>query len=325
MVIEKIKRNSLNLKDMKSVVKLLFVAYAFVSFTASGQDYVFKVLANKGQNSYKSSQTAWAPLKTGQSLKSGDELKLSKDAYLGLMHNTGKTLEVKTAGTHTVASLATSLKNKNSSVASKYADFVINKMTDSGDGGDYRKSLGATGAVDRALASNANLKIMAQSSTDIINSEVLIRWNEPKQVGEVEKLTYELVFSNLFDDVIKTTETESTSYMLNMEQEPFASLDNKFVKVKVMVKGDELSSDEYAITTKPEDESYEIKKTLSELRGEVEESTALDNIVLAAFYEENSLLLDALTAYERAIEIAPEVPMYKQAYTDFLIRNNFTK
>jgi len=310
---------------MKSIVKLLFIGFMLFSVSANAQSYVFKVLANKGDNSYKTGGSEWSPLKTGQSLNSGDELKLSDEAYIGLMHNTGKTLEVKTAGTHSVSSLASSLKNKNSSVASKYADFVINKMTDSGDGGDYRKSLGATGAVDRALASGATINIMAHSSTDIINSEVIIRWNQPQQEGEVEALTYELIFSNLFDDVIKTAETSKTSYMLNMAEEPFSSLDNKFVKVKVTVKGNDLTSDEYAITTKPEDESYELKKTLSELRGEVEESTALDNIVLAAFYEEHDLLLDALTAYERAINIAPDVEMYQQAYADFLIRNNFSK
>ncbi len=310
---------------MKAIIKLLFVGFLLFSISANAQEYVFKVLANKGQNSFKSSESAWTPLKTGQALNSGDELKLSGDAYIGLMHNTGKTLEVKTAGTHTVTSLSSSLKNKNSSVASKYADFVINKMTDSGDGSDYRKSLGATGAVDRALASGATINIMAHSSSDIINQEVVIRWNAPKQEGETDMLTYEVLFSNLFDDVIKTTETTNTSFMLNMAEEPFASLDNKFVKVKVMVKGDNLSSDEYAITIKPDDESVEIKKTLTALKGEVEESTALDNIVLAAFYEENDLLLDALTAYEKAIKIAPDVEMYQQAYTDFLIRNNFSK
>ncbi|MFT6035149.1 MAG: hypothetical protein ACI9XJ_000719 [Marivirga sp.] len=310
---------------MKSIVKLFAVALLLISYAASAQSYVFKVLANKGSNSYKSSGAEWSPLKTGQSLNEGDELKLSEEAYLGLMHSSGKTLEVKTEGMHKVSTLASSLKSKNSSVASKYADFVINKMSDDGSASDYRKSLGATGAVDRALSSGAMIKIMAHSSSDIINDQVVIRWNVPEQEGEKEEITFQLVFSNLFDDVIKKEETSKTAYMLDMSAEPFVSLDNKFVKVKVIVKGNDLSSDEYAITTKPDDESVEIKKTLSQLRGEVEESTALDNIVLAAFYEEHDLLLDALTAYEKAIAIAPDVDIYERAYADFLIRNNFSK
>ena len=45
-------------------------------------------------------------LKTGASLKSGDELKVSENAYLGLVHVSGKPLELKTAGSYKVADLA---------------------------------------------------------------------------------------------------------------------------------------------------------------------------------------------------------------------------
>lgn len=308
---------------MKSIVYFLFVAVLLMGFSAEAQDYVFKVLANKGDNTVKLVGKEWAPLKTGQSLNLGDEVKLSEAAYLGLMHNSGKTLEVKSSGEHKINALANSLNSKNSSVASKYADFVMNQMSDDEDSGDYRKSMGATGAVDRALASGAKIKVMAHSSTDIINPEVLIRWSEPKQVGEIEELTYSVTFSNLFDEAIKTVETNETAYKLNMNVAPFNELENKFVKVKVTVKGKELNSEEYAIIVKPKDESKEIMNTLSELKTEVKEENALDNLVMAAFYEDNNLLLDALTAYERAIEIAPEVEIYQKAYEDFIVRNGF--
>ncbi|GAA5042926.1 hypothetical protein GCM10011506_45890 [Marivirga lumbricoides] len=308
---------------MKTIIRILAVAVYMVGATANAQEYVFKVLANKGDNSVKLQGKAWAPLKTGQSLNSGDELKLSSEAYLGLMHKSGKTLEVKSSGEYKVSSLADNLKGKNSSVASKYADFVMNRMSSEKGEGDYRKSLGATGAVDRALASGAKIKVMAHSSTDIINPEILIRWSEPKQVGEKEALKYEVVFSNLFDEVIKTEQTDKTAYMLNMNEAPFSQLENKFVKVKINVVGKDLNSEEYAIIIKPEDESAEIKKTMNQLKTEVKEENALDNVVMAAFYEDNNLLLDALTSYEKAIQLAPEVEIYQKAYEDFIIRNGF--
>lgn len=307
---------------MKSIFKILVVALLLGNFTASAQEYVFKVLANKGNNSVKIEGADWTSLKTGQSLNSGDELKLSEEAYLGLMHNSGKTLEVKTPGSHTVSGLAANLKSKNTSVASKYADFVMNKMSDDEGSGDYRKSMGATGAVDRALASGASIKIMALSSSEIINDEVILRWNEPKQEGEMEDLTYELTFSNLFDETIATETVDKTSYLLNRSKEPFAG--QNFIKVKVQVKGEDLKSDDYAITIKPEEETAEIKETLEQLKSEIEGESAMDKLVMAAFYEDNDLLLDALTAYEQAIQMAPNVPVFEKAYEDFLIRNGFT-
>lgn len=307
---------------MKSIFKILFVALLLGNFTANAQEYVFKVLANKGNNSVKIEGADWTSLKTGQSLNSGDELKLSEEAYLGLMHNSGKTLEVKTPGSHTVSGLAANLKSKNTSVASKYADFVMNKMSDDEGSGDYRKSMGATGAVDRALASGASIKIMALSSSEIINDEVILRWNEPKQEGEMEDLTYELTFSNLFDETIATETVDKTSYLLDRSKEPFAG--QNFIKVKVQVKGEDLKSDDYAITIKPEEETAEIKETLEQLKSEIEGESAMDKLVMAAFYEDNDLLLDALTAYEQAIQMAPNVPVFEKAYEDFLIRNGFT-
>ncbi len=308
---------------MKTVIRIFVVVVLMGSFSANAQDYVFKVLANKGSNSVKLNGSEWTPLKTGQSLNTGDELKLSEEAYLGLMHSSGKTLEVKSSGKYNVGTLADNLKGKNSSVASKYADFVMNRMSDDDGNSDYRKSLGATGAVDRALASGAKIKVMAHSSSDIINNEVIIRWSEPQQTGEIENLTYQVVYSNLFDEVIKTDETNETAVNLDMAVTPFSELENKFVKVKVNVKGKDLNSEEYAIIIKPQEESAEINKMLTELKTEVSEETALDNMVLAAFYEDNNLMLDALTSYEKAIQMAPEVEIYQKAYEDFIIRNGF--
>ena len=49
--------------------------------------------------------------------------------------------------------------------------------------------------------------------------------------------------------------------------------------------------------------------------------TALNKFIMAGFYEENKLLIDAITAYEQAIKLAPDVPTYKEAYEEFLLRN----
>jgi hypothetical protein len=46
------------------------------------QEYAFKVLANKGTNEVKSGDS-WQALKTGASLKKGDELKVSENSYIG--------------------------------------------------------------------------------------------------------------------------------------------------------------------------------------------------------------------------------------------------
>ena len=142
---------------MRSLVSTLTCSLLLVGATVFGQGYTFKVLANKGSNEVKSG-AEWKPLKTGTSLKDGDELKISDNAYLGLIHNSGKTLELKDAGNHKVVELASRINTGGSSVASKYADFVLSKMSAEKKG----NRLSATGAVHRA-AVNAGICLLYTS------------------------------------------------------------------------------------------------------------------------------------------------------------------
>jgi len=64
-----------------------FMTACFAAFAQA--DYAFKVLASKGANEYKSGDS-WQPIKTGISLKKGDELRVPENAYLGLVSSTGK-------------------------------------------------------------------------------------------------------------------------------------------------------------------------------------------------------------------------------------------
>src|SRR5262245_31834962 len=130
---------------MKKGRVLLAIALYFIALGAyaQAQDYAFKVLANKGANEYKSGES-WQAVKTGASLKPGDELKVSENAYLGLVHVSGKPLELKQAGKYEVTKLAASV-NAGTSVLAKYTDFIL-----SSNSAEAKKNrLSATGAVHR--------------------------------------------------------------------------------------------------------------------------------------------------------------------------------
>ncbi|MCA6432246.1 MAG: hypothetical protein IM574_01445 [Cytophagales bacterium] len=60
---------------------------------------------------------------------------------------------------------------------------------------------------------------------------------------------------------------------------------------------------------------------IDEMGSDMKEETALNKFILAGFYEENKLFIDAITAYEQAIKLAPDVPTYREAYEEFLLRN----
>ncbi|MDH5365421.1 MAG: hypothetical protein OEW67_00420 [Cyclobacteriaceae bacterium] len=294
---------------MKSLISILTISLLLVGATVYGQSYTFKVLANKGVNEVKSG-TEWKPLKTGTSLKDGDELKLSENAYLGLVHNSGKTLELKESGNHKISDLSSKISSGGSNVASKYADFVLSKMSAE----KKTNRLSATGAVHRAVV-NSSINIYIPNSVDVYNDKALIEWG-----GMEGENTFVLKVVNMFGDELFTMESSDNRYLLDLTSEKLAN--EAALLVTVSVKGnEEMKSEEVAIKRLPEDKAEIVKANLGALMSEVDIQNALNNYILAGFYEENRLLLDALFYYEEAIKIAPDVDSYQEAYEEFLFRN----
>ncbi len=287
----------------------------FLSFTVVfGQDYAFKVLGNKGDNEAKAAGGDWVALKIGSTIKEGETVKVGQDSYLGLLHNSGRTLELKDPGEYKVSDLEKKLSSGSASLASKYADFVLSKMTSSNQG----NNMAVTGAVERSADDNS-IKVNLPSSVDLYNPDAIITWN-PVQGNP----TYDVMLKNMFDEVIMETTVDQPSIKLNFDDPKLK--DQRLIIFSVKVKDDDSKqSGEYGIKKLTPDEAQSIKTSLDSLKTEIGDSTALDKIILASFYEENNLLIDAATNYEYAIQMSPGVDDYKNAYKQFLVRNGLSK
>ncbi len=289
----------------------------FVGNMAMSQGYTFKVLANKGDNKVKSGAD-WKALKTGASLKEADELEVSANAYLGLVHSSGKTLELKSAGNHKVKDLAAKVNKGGSSVASKYADFVLSKMSEE----SKANRLSATGAVKRdiKLDDNEPISVLMPGSVDIFNEKAIVRWDAPEESDK----TYVVTLKNMFNDVLLSVETSDSNFELDMSDDRMAK--ENVILFDVTEKGNDVKqSDTYAMKKLSGADSDRVKEILAELMSDVTEETALNKYILAGFYEEENLIVDALTSYEEAIKLAPDVVSYREAYEEFLYRNGLIK
>lgn len=285
----------------------LIVGLLAVSSWSFGQGYAFKVLANKGANEVKSGD-AWQSIKTGASLKETDELKVSENGYLGLVSSNGKPIEIKIAGPYKVSDL-TAKVSTGSSVLNKYTDFIL-----SSNSADAKKNrLSATGAVHRGLEDIKVLLPLNQYSS-IYNTTAIINW-EAKGSGP-----YIVTLKNMWEDELMKAETPETSIEINLTDPKYANEAAILVEVRSKVDANS-KSEQHLIKKLAPDEQEKIKKALADINGEVKEETPLNELILAGFYEQNKLYIDAITSYEKAIKLAPDVPSYKEAYEEFLIRN----
>lgn len=293
---------------MKKGRSLLVVGAFVMSFSAVfGQgDYAFKVLANKGTNEVKSGNT-WVAVKTGVSLKKEDEIKLAENSYIGLVSVGGKPLELKASGNYKVVDLLSKVQAGSSSVVNKYTDFIL-----SSNSAEAKKDrLSATGAVHRGIE-----KFVAylpnNTACNVYNNVVIVNW--AKATGP-----YTVTVMNMFDEVLEVIETPETSAQIDLSSGKIAA--ENIVIVEVFSKGDKAKSPRYNLQKLAPAKADVVKKELEQITSDVAGETALNKFILAGFYEEHHLYIDAITAYEQAIKLAPDVPSYKEAYDEFLLRN----
>jgi hypothetical protein len=288
--------------------RILILVGAFAASSISyAQDYTFKVLANKGANEVKTGD-AWQAVKTGASLKPGDELKVSENAYLGLVHASGKPMELKQAGSYKVADLAAKV-NGGSSVLNKYTDFILS----SNSAESKKNRLSATGAVHRGLE---DIKVFLPENqyAGIYNNTAIINW-DAKTSGP-----YIVTFKNMFDDELMKTETPENMIQIDLSDPKFAN--ETAVLVEVKSKADQKTKSEQHLIKRLSLADHEkVKQSLAEFSSQVSEETAFNKYLLAGFYEQNKLFIDAITAYEQAIKMSPDVPTFKESYEEFLLRN----
>jgi hypothetical protein len=302
---------------MTRKISLIIAGLAFIAFNSVGQGYTFRVMVSKGENKVKTTSADWQALRIGGKLNDGDELQVGENAYLGLVHKTGKTKEIKAAGTYKISELSQTIAASSDNIATKYADFVISKMSPEEREENRRKYASVTGAVERG-DSDASINIFMPTSVSVYNPQVMIRWDAAAD----ENSTYVVKLKDLFEQTIMVAETGETSYTIDFNNSKLSNaIVENLVIVNVSVKGNEdIRSKDAAIERFSADASSSFEVELKDLKTNLGDQSSINNLILAEFYEENNLLLDALTSYESAIRMSPDVEYFKEAYEEFLLR-----
>lgn len=288
----------------------LAIFLAFSAFSAGAQDYVFKVLANKGANEFKSGD-AWEPIKIGTALNANDEIRLGANAYLGLVHKSGKPLEVKEARAYKVSELEGQLGTA-TSVLQKYTDFIL-----SGEDGPSNR-LTATGAVHRDISlQSQQIRVMLPDNNraGVFNNTVVVRWEAEGLEGP-----FLVRVRNMFEDVLIQEETSDDNYSIDLNDEIFSNEAALLVEVSVKADANIISQSKLIKRLSPA-ETEKIASELKQMGETASEPSAMNQYILASFYEQNNLIIDAIGAFEQAVALQPEVAFFKDEYEAFLQRN----
>ncbi len=277
---------------MKRLLSIL--AFVFITGTSSGQDYTFKVLANRGENKLKRASGKKVPLKTGDELYDKDIIITDSDAYVGLMHHSGRTTE---------------LRGKQKVRVREIALPWLSGVPFDGQRGII--------AADKSDDGSELVVLLPMRSTDLYGDRAVVRWL-PRDSKKGQK--YTVTIKNIFDDDLLTVETDQTFIPLNLREIKNESGLYIF-RVSENRKYGFISGD-YGIKKLSDWDMPDVKGQLQSLLSELGENAPADKIRLAEFYEKNGLLLDAITQYEQALQLAPDLETTRKQYNDFLARHD---
>jgi hypothetical protein len=296
-------------------MKLIF-GLTWVMFLGSqvwAQD--FKVLSSQGNNNFKGSKNrVWA----GSSLKTSDVIEVGSNSYLGLMHiKTGKTIEIKKSGTYPMGSLVP--KVGNSSLVAKYGNFVgeeMVKVEKQNINKNHRKYMAVTGAVTRERTlggSSKTITLLSQDKETLFNPVLNLNWITE---DNGEKIKYYIIVSNLNSEQVAWYETEENKISIDLSNLKRAK-DNELDFVITISNANNANHKSVLnVSVLGKNEANQIQKEIGDFKPE----NPLDYLLLAKFFEDKKLNLDALTCYQKALSLQKSND-YEIAYKEFLVRN----
>jgi hypothetical protein len=291
---------------MKTKIFFLCIWFVAVHFTSQGQDFEFKVLVTKGKNEVKAGN-AWNALKVGASLKKTDEIRVGQNSYLGLIHTSGKPVELKDPKIYKISELVPKL-DATPSVLAKYTEFIISSNT------TKRNSLAATGAVHRG-PNNIRVFLPKTDLAYAYGDSITIQWDKEKAAAP-----YVVTFTTFFGDELFKTETSNAFVAINLADQAF-SRENEF-QVHVFSKKDRKESEQYIIRKVKKEERARLKPLVADALIQTKANTAINKLLLAGFYEQEKLYIDAATAFQKAVKLEPSMQTH---YDEFLLRNGMNE
>ncbi|MDA0196405.1 MAG: hypothetical protein O2887_15165 [Bacteroidetes bacterium] len=304
------------LKRFTSVFLIILFSSTLV---CNGQDYVFKALLSKGQVEIsKSGNGAAIPIKVGQELYDTDQIIMNDQPYLALMHNSGKTLEIKESGKYEVKDLSKEIPKGGEYVITRFLRFVSVRVNSVNEDVyyNYRENVTAVGGAERGADQFINLLVKdAKDIQKFHGSRITVRW-----LGSEIFDKYSIKISSAFGDPLTTYETTNEFLELNFDDPVFQN--NRFVTLQIAAEQAGVVSPIYQFQkTNNQEQISALEGLLSNYDG----GGLLDALMRAFIYEDQGFFIDALSEYERAILLSDEVDDLTQMRDCFIISNEMGK
>lgn len=295
---------------MKKTITLLSIA--LLSISAIAQETAFTVLATKGSalSQRADNPDNYVNLTTGTEIFTGDKIIISDSkTYLGIVDKKGNTMELKKAGVYNSDELLKALEMSKGNLAQKYIDYLVKDMTKESEAAAHNMSV--TGAVDRST-DRSQINLFIPGGAEAVKGNAAIKW-----MGNEKTKSYEIVFLNMFDEVILKEKTTDPMWVGDLSK--LSAEDGEPLKVKVTEAGNnKVASKAVAVTLADGDKASLVTKEAPADARNQQQNSAISDLVVGGYYQKHGLYMNALFYFHRARTAEPGVEAYTQAYNSLL-------
>ena len=288
---------------MKTVITILSLTIA--TLVTSAQSVAFRVLAVKGKVEVKT-HGVWSSLKPGSKIPQHCDVRLSGNSYVGLIHVSGKPLELLKPGVYTYKDMHKFVSTEKSPIE-KYTTFLLAKSEQS------KNRLAATGAVHRG---GQDITILLPEETvNVLNTDLILIWKSNKS-----NVPYTVTFSDMFGNEILRKEASEEQISLSLDTGTLSQYSVFSVKVTSLADPSLESGEHYVKRLSGDnrrallDEHEVLKQSFGE------GSTPLTVMLESAFFEEKNLPIEAITAIKRFISNNESGEVLTEALNELLTR-----
>ena len=305
---------------MKVLFYLLIIT--ILSVQLYSQNYEFCVLGKVGSVYVQiKGNKNWLDLKTGDQLKKNDLISLKDNSYIGLVHSSGKTMELLKPGEYKISKLVDDLKENSASIIPNLLEVIFGKKSNLKELLDSKQSrkVFTKGAIERGIELE-HINVMSPRKIILLSNTVELVWGSVKPGDK-----YELKVTDRFSKLIFTKVITDTSLLIEQHEMKLDKDQYYFWRVNLM-DNPEVRSDEGYFLFYSDGKIADIKNKVDIMKKEMSgKESALSKILLAFYYENNLLLNEADKEFREAIAISPDVKDYKELYVAFKQRMNINR
>ena len=235
----------------------------------------------------------------GMPISPDESIVVSESSYVGLVHKTGQTRELREEGQYQLNKLVSGNVGEEKGLKTMmYADYVIGKMTPEGK----KNRLDATGYyVKTRMRGPQRVHLHIPSAGKFYNSNPIISWEDDGSKN------YRVEIRNMYQDILMEMEVNKNQLRLDLDNDLMYEESTLLIKVYT----EESESELYALCRLNDAQELTLLAELESV-GNNGKSPA-DKFLLAGLYEYHNLLTDAHTCYLEAMKAASDVGIEREA------------